>query len=216
MGGKKKSLASRLAKMSDEERARYLQMKADQEEEARRRKEQLVTAFMKNKIKREDLFARLNKAKINQQWHQFMRLRKCREMKEECEHSKRWIERIVELKNRTIDGLMKELDEAEFQYSTNLQAHLQHVDNFIDFHRKYSEQIENEYQNDLDLLLKEASNEKQAFIRKFDGYIEYLKTILYGQEVVGGGAIKEDHDYYLKVNEEFVKEVSTFLWRTHL
>lgn len=47
MAGKKKSLASRLAKMSDEERARYLQMKADQEEEARRRKEQLVTAFMK-------------------------------------------------------------------------------------------------------------------------------------------------------------------------
>ncbi|KAI4456300.1 nyd-sp28 protein [Holotrichia oblita] len=131
MGGKKKGLANRLAKMSDEERARYMQMKADQEEEARRRKEQLVQAFMKNKIKREDNFARLNKAKINQQWHQFMRLRKCREMKENCEHTKKWIERVVALKNRTIDNLMKELDEAEFQYSTNLQAHLQHVDNFI-------------------------------------------------------------------------------------
>lgn len=50
MGGKKKSLAGRLAKMSDEERARYMQMKADQEEEARRRKEQLVTSFMKVKF----------------------------------------------------------------------------------------------------------------------------------------------------------------------
>lgn len=48
MGGKKKGgLANRLAKMSDDERAKYLQRKADMEEEARRRKEQLVATFMK-------------------------------------------------------------------------------------------------------------------------------------------------------------------------
>lgn len=47
MGGKKKSLANRLARMSDEERARYLQHKADLEEEAKRRKEQLIAIFMK-------------------------------------------------------------------------------------------------------------------------------------------------------------------------
>lgn len=47
MGAKKKSLANRLARMSDDERARYLQHKADIEEEARRRKEQLIAIFMK-------------------------------------------------------------------------------------------------------------------------------------------------------------------------
>lgn len=47
MGAKKKSLANRLAKMSDEERARYLQHKADMEEEVRRRKEQLIATFIK-------------------------------------------------------------------------------------------------------------------------------------------------------------------------
>lgn len=50
MGGKKKNLASKLAKMSDEERARYLQHRADIEEEARRRKEQLIATFMKVQI----------------------------------------------------------------------------------------------------------------------------------------------------------------------
>lgn len=44
---KKKSLANKLSKMSDEERARYLQHKSDAEEEARRRKEQLIAMFMK-------------------------------------------------------------------------------------------------------------------------------------------------------------------------
>lgn len=33
--------------MSDEDRARYLQHKAEMEEEARRRKEQLISTFMK-------------------------------------------------------------------------------------------------------------------------------------------------------------------------
>lgn len=46
-GKKKKTLANKLAKMSDEERARYLQRKADVEEEAKKRKEQLISTFMK-------------------------------------------------------------------------------------------------------------------------------------------------------------------------
>lgn len=50
MGGKKKTLANRLAKMSDEDRARYLQHKADMEEEAKKRKEQLIATFMKVKL----------------------------------------------------------------------------------------------------------------------------------------------------------------------
>lgn len=48
MGGKKKKgLGNRLARMSDEERARYLQHRAAIEEEARRRKEQLITTYLK-------------------------------------------------------------------------------------------------------------------------------------------------------------------------
>lgn len=43
----KKSKANKLAKMSEEERARYMQMRADIEEEARRRKVQLISLFMK-------------------------------------------------------------------------------------------------------------------------------------------------------------------------
>lgn len=48
MGGKKKkTMANKLAKMSDEERARYMQHRAEMEEEAIRRKEQLIGTFMK-------------------------------------------------------------------------------------------------------------------------------------------------------------------------
>lgn len=49
MGKKKKGSSNKLAKMSDEERARYLQHRAQVEEEAKRRKEELIATFLKVK-----------------------------------------------------------------------------------------------------------------------------------------------------------------------
>lgn len=43
----KKAKASKLARMTDEERARYLQHRADVELEAKRRKQQLIAIFTK-------------------------------------------------------------------------------------------------------------------------------------------------------------------------
>lgn len=56
MGGKKKGKnnKNKLARMSEDERLRYLQHRAELEEEAKRRKQQLIATFMKvftNKIK---------------------------------------------------------------------------------------------------------------------------------------------------------------------
>lgn len=47
MGKKKGGSKNKLAKMSEEERARYLQHRADVEVETRRRKQQLISLYMK-------------------------------------------------------------------------------------------------------------------------------------------------------------------------
>jgi hypothetical protein len=52
MGKKKGKDKNKLAKMSEEERQRYLQHRADMEEEAKRRKQQLIATFMKVKFSR--------------------------------------------------------------------------------------------------------------------------------------------------------------------
>lgn len=44
---KKKNKGNKLARMSDEERARYLQHRAELELEAKRRKQQLIAVFTK-------------------------------------------------------------------------------------------------------------------------------------------------------------------------
>ncbi|KAL1140265.1 hypothetical protein AAG570_000197 [Ranatra chinensis] len=66
--------------MSEEEKQRYLQHRAAIEQEATRRKQQLISTFLKNKLKHEEGFTRLNSAKINQQWRQTLRQIKCKEL----------------------------------------------------------------------------------------------------------------------------------------
>lgn len=51
MGKKKGKDKNKLARMSEEERLRYLQHRAELEEEAKRRKQQLISTFMKVKLK---------------------------------------------------------------------------------------------------------------------------------------------------------------------
>lgn len=47
MGKKKGKDKNKLSRMSEEERLRYLQHRAELEEEAKRRKQQLISTFMK-------------------------------------------------------------------------------------------------------------------------------------------------------------------------
>ncbi|KAF5293690.1 hypothetical protein FQA39_LY03175 [Lamprigera yunnana] len=185
MKGKKKGgLATRLARMSDEERAKYLQRKADIEEEARRRKEQLLTNFMKNKLKKEDAFSRLNVAKINQYWHQVMRNDKCDYMKKDIEYLRKWINKTISIKNNTINKLINELDWQEDLYGKNFEAHSKQIDNIIEFHGKNLQQLSDQYKNDQKLLLYIGSKERRSIEENSKNEIEYLKTIMYGQEMV--------------------------------
>lgn len=52
-------------------------------------------------------------------------------MKDEVEHLKLLIERLVETKNRRIENLVVELEEAEEQYINNFNSHCTHIDNII-------------------------------------------------------------------------------------
>ncbi|KAB0794198.1 hypothetical protein PPYR_13818 [Photinus pyralis] len=202
MGKKKAGLANRLARMSDDERAKYLQRKADAEEEARRRKEQLVENFMKNKLKREDGFSRLNVAKINQYWHQVMRAEKCEHMKKDVEHLRRWMHRTVIIKNGVINKLMEELDWQEELYGKNFEAHTKNINNLIDFHNKNLKLLLLQYTNDRQLLLYIGSNERREMEEKYINEIEHLKTIIYGQEVLARNAEEEAKNNHMKFADE--------------
>lgn len=60
-----------------------------------------------------------------------MRAEKCDTMKRDVEHLKRWIHRVVCLKDKTINKLMEELDWQEGLYGKNFDAHSKHIDEII-------------------------------------------------------------------------------------
>ncbi|KAF7267548.1 hypothetical protein GWI33_019254 [Rhynchophorus ferrugineus] len=195
-GKKKKSLANKLAKMSDEERARYLQHRAEIEEEAKRRKEQLIATFMKKKIKKEDAFARLNLAKINQNWHQILRKIKVKEMKDEVEHLKSWIERLLNYKNNRIAKLLEELEDAEEQYSNNFKYNSSQLDTLIDLQNDYINGLQREYEQELDVFLKECGREENEIMENAQREIIHLKTIMFGQNLKAEKELKERKENY--------------------
>ena len=61
-GGKGK--ASKLAKMNEQERTRYLERKMAEEEETKRRKEEMINVFLKMKLNKEERNSGLNTSKL--------------------------------------------------------------------------------------------------------------------------------------------------------
>ena len=116
-GGKKAGKASKLAKMNEQERVKYLERKMAEEEEVKRRKEEMVSVFMKMKLNREEHQSRLNSSKLVDHWRGTRRIVKTKELQSDVATLKEAFERALLKKNRSIELLLQDLDEAEEQYN---------------------------------------------------------------------------------------------------
>ncbi|XP_014212289.1 coiled-coil domain-containing protein 65 [Copidosoma floridanum] len=178
---KKKGKVSKLARMSDEERARYLQHRADLELEARRRKQQLIALFAKNKLKREEAFARINTAKINEQWRTSLRKMKCIELKDEVKHLCQDFEEQLRTKDDLIKKLYDELVDADFDHRRFQEAHMMVLDEIIErgkerinyLHNNYTKAVEKVRTVDLEDLKYHKLNMKDSIFQ--------LKTIIFAR-----------------------------------
>ena len=68
-----KKLAKKLAKMSEEERVAYLEQQKQLAEENQRKKEEMLSRFLKEKLVKEEKASKLNMVKIQNQWRDIMR-----------------------------------------------------------------------------------------------------------------------------------------------
>ena len=68
-----KKLAKKLAKMSVEEREAFLEKQRLLDEENQRKKEDMLSRFLKDKLIKEEKASKLNLLKIQNQWRAIMR-----------------------------------------------------------------------------------------------------------------------------------------------
>ncbi|EDW04509.1 GH24462 [Drosophila grimshawi] len=155
MGKKGKGKGNKLVKMSEEERARYLQMRADMNEETRRRKMQLIALYMKNKLKREDAFCRLNMAKTNQEWRSILRQVKIQDLRSEIVDVELFFKEALKRKDQVIQRLIGDINSTEDMYANLQQSHMEKIDRIIGIHRSRIEFFRCIYEDDKQAVLRE-------------------------------------------------------------
>ncbi|XP_036332675.1 dynein regulatory complex subunit 2 [Rhagoletis pomonella] len=207
----KKSKANKLAKMSEEERARYMQMRADIEEEARRRKVQLISLFMKNKLKREEAFCRLNMAKINQEWRSILRQVKVQELRKEIEELQKFFQERLDRKDRIIKRLLNDIDIAEDMYSTLQQSHMEIVNKMIGLQQQRMQFLKDNYEQNKITLLNEYERDYIDFQEKRQCALEELECVKYQLEDEGDRQAAEREERHLQNLDDLKSEMQLYI-----
>ncbi|KAM0732414.1 Dynein regulatory complex subunit 2 [Formica fusca] len=179
---KKKGKGSKLARMSDEERARYLQHRAELELESKRRKQQLIAAFTKNKLKREEAFSRLNTAKINEQWRFILRRIKCKELHENVEYLWRNFDRMMKTKDLMIQHLYNELQTTDMDHRRLQEAHIQIMDLIIGTYKQKCMHLHESFTNERNHIAINEVNELNRVRRDLEQLCDQLQNIIFGQD----------------------------------
>lgn len=66
------------------------------------------------------------------------------------------------------------------------------------------------YREDRGTILETAIVERGDFERNARDEIEYIKTIIYGEESVAKSRFRENHETYIKAADKLLNEVSNF------
>ncbi|XP_033628465.1 dynein regulatory complex subunit 2-like [Asterias rubens] len=180
--GKKSGKKGKLAKMTEEERILYLEQKMLAEEEMKKKKEDMLNQFLKDKLVKEEKNTRFNMYKITHQWRNIMRAAKSKELKRDIEILSQTFERVVDRKDSVIKSLAKDLTEAEEQYGMALRSHLQNMDSLTDLQRSRLDILHSEYGEELAVLMKEFNSERSLIIEQHRREINDLQDILFAME----------------------------------
>lgn len=208
-GGKGKGgKGNKLARMSEEERLRYLQHRADMEEEARRRKQQLIATFMKNKLKKEDAFSRLNLAKINQDWRSLLRNIKCTQLTDEINAVEKECLKMVERKNSVIRRLLCDLDESEEIYSTMLHSHMENIERLIVIHKDRVHFLRSWYLEEKAHRLRHYDDEIKIYKAKKCEAQKELECVYYGLAEKANVERKANEEEHLQKKDSLKNSVS--------
>ncbi|XP_053609962.1 dynein regulatory complex subunit 2 [Plodia interpunctella] len=173
---------NKLAKMSDEERARYLQHRADLEEEARRRKRELIARFIKNKLDKEEAYSRMNTAKINQEWRYILRKIKCKQMALDIQGMMTSFNFMMERKDRLLKFLLESIEDADDQHRHAFQTHTENLSYFLNIGTVRLDKLQAEYDYQKNTLLENWDKEELEITEKQERAEFKLRIITFKQE----------------------------------
>ncbi|NWS49795.1 DRC2 protein, partial [Probosciger aterrimus] len=150
MAGKRRSRAA--APMSAEDRLLLLQSQALAEEEAAKRKGEILTHFLKHKLAKEEHNSALSLHKLHTQWRAVLREARAEELRRDVHVLSQTFARVMDCKDSVIESLAAELEEAEEQHGRALRSHLLNVDRLLQLQRCRLACLEDGYSAQLQAL----------------------------------------------------------------
>ncbi|XP_074836059.1 dynein regulatory complex subunit 2 [Carettochelys insculpta] len=168
--------------VSEEEQLLLLQQKALAAEELSKRKRDVLTQFLKDKLAKEEHNSTLNMHKINLQWRTVLREVKARELRKDIEILSQTFERVVDCKDSVIRSLARDLAEAEAQYTHALCSHLHNTDQLLQLQHCRLKYLEEDYNTELEALKEEFETERRMIIEHHEKETQYLQDVLLALE----------------------------------
>jgi len=154
------------------------------ETEAKRKKEDLLNQFLKDKLAKEEKNSKVNLYKINYQWRAIMRDLKAKELQKEIEILSQTFERIIDRKDSVIKSMVKDLTEADEQYNMSHRSHFKNVDNLVDLQREQLSNASRKYEEKVSMIKYEFDRERQKIEQMHKLEMGELQSIIFGMEKI--------------------------------
>ena len=172
-----KPKASKLNKMNEMDRVKYLERRMAEEVEGKKRKEEMVAGYLKLKLDHEERSVNLNRAKITDQWRNILRKAKTVDLRRDVLTLRDAFERALDKKKKYISGLLNELEEAEEQYSMAFRAQMENIDKMMGIHKdRLMDQLK-QFSKERDKLLEESSQDRDEMAKKQKDSEDYLNDV---------------------------------------
>ncbi|XP_035243005.1 dynein regulatory complex subunit 2 [Anguilla anguilla] len=180
--GGKKGGGGKQAGMTEEERLLYAQQRAMAEEEMAKRKEDMLTQFLKDKLRKEERNSVLNRHKLTERWRAVFRQTRAQELRRDIEVLSQTFERVLDRKESVIKCLLGDLTESKQQSDLALRSYLQNVDLLLDLEGSRLAFHNQDFGTKLDELKAEFNTEREQILTRHEQDCVYLQDVRFGLE----------------------------------
>ncbi|KAM7376453.1 hypothetical protein PAMP_006186 [Pampus punctatissimus] len=161
MPKKAKKGGSKSSGKTEEERLLYMQQRAQVEEEMAKRKEEILTLFLKDKLQKEEKNTTVNLLKLNEGWRVILRQTRAAELRKDVTVLSQTFERQLDGLQSIIKTLERDLQEAERQSARVRRIHLEQVERLWAQQDKRMLFVQQQWERSLQNLCSTYSSERK-------------------------------------------------------
>ncbi|XP_020790625.1 dynein regulatory complex subunit 2 [Boleophthalmus pectinirostris] len=152
---------ARKAVTSEEDRPLYLQQRAQAEAELARKKEEILTHFLRDKLQDDEKNSALNLLKLNDGWRSILRQKKSTEIHKDLDVLQQNFERQVDLLDSIIKNLEVNVSEAESQSAQLHRSHLQKIQTLLELQRKRMDYLEQGWESAMETIQDQYTTQRK-------------------------------------------------------